>query len=367
MKKDKKAILYALVVDDNEVNNIILAYMLELFDIKVEQANDGINAVLMCKEKKYDIIFIDHIMPDMGGVETVNAIRNETLCKEQTKIVILTSNITNNMEDFYNKVNVNDIYIKPLSLLEIALILKKGFPKDNFDTVLRKQEMSENNIKSQYIKEIVKEINEIDYEKGLAYSAGRPVQYIKVLGVSLSDLQSCFNIMVNSFENNSHKQMLIGIHKLKSIFSNIGATELSEKNYMFEKKVLGGRMENINLQYDTYMSELKCFMENLHSLLEKYYMFIKLDVEIKAYKPMTEQEYEQCLKNAIYYIRRYEYDAIVRELERLILQGYPKFMQEYEMSLADIKSYHYENALARMLKIKNETGNLPAQDIDKSI
>jgi hypothetical protein len=67
---------------------------------------------------------------------------------------------------------------------------------------------------------------------------------------------------------------------------------------------------------------------------------------------MSKEEYEQSLLNTIYYIKRFEYDAIMKELELLILRGFMEFKQELELALADIKDFDYEKALERIIKLK---------------
>jgi hypothetical protein len=67
---------------------------------------------------------------------------------------------------------------------------------------------------------------------------------------------------------------------------------------------------------------------------------------------MSNEEYEQSLLNTIYYIKRFEYDAIIKELELLILKGFAKYKQEFELALADIKDFEYEKALDRIKKLE---------------
>jgi len=67
---------------------------------------------------------------------------------------------------------------------------------------------------------------------------------------------------------------------------------------------------------------------------------------------MTDEEYEQCLKSAIYYIKRYEYDSIISKIERLVHSGRLDYKNEFVRILDDVKKFNYENALAGILKIK---------------
>lgn len=361
MKKEKNTVINALVVDDNEVNAMILANMLELFKIHVDQAYQGMKAVILSKKKRYDIIFIDHIMPKMDGVQTVNAIRKLSFYHQKSVIIVLTANITEQLKNRYQSVGANEICAKPLQLLDLITLLKKWFHLDQTEAVLTNEENVFSDENNDNIKVLLEIINDINYSEGIQYAIGDPKRFIKILEVSLKDLQSCKNIIIKSHELNSLKQLQIGIHKLKGIFSNIGAIKMTESISTFEKSMLEGVNKKINIQYDSFLNELEHFIEKLSKVLDKYFLSIKqMETDQEPVNPMSDYEYEQSLLNTIYYIRRYEYDSCIRELEHLTSKGRQEDRQEIERALKNIINFDYENALDRMLQIKNKTGNLPA-------
>lgn len=69
--------------------------------------------------------------------------------------------------------------------------------------------------------------------------------------------------------------------------------------------------------------------------------------------PLTIEEYEQCICNTIYYIKRYDYVAILNELDKLIRQEHPLEQYELEQAVDEIKDYQYDIVLHRMLELKN--------------
>jgi CheY-like chemotaxis protein len=346
--------LKVMVVDDNEVNTMILANMLELFNIHVDQANFGIQAVNMFQSAAYDIIFIDHIMPVMDGLQTTTAIRSISSKHQNTIIIALTSNVTDVIKTLYKEAGANAVYAKPLGLMELISILKEWCPElptDSIPTVEETDDFQKNN---EIIKIIMNEIKEINYFAGLKYAIGNPVHYINILEVSLLDMSHCILNICKSNENKSLEELKVGLHKIKSILTNIGAIELSEEAKLIEANILHSEISSAIFHCTQFARHVENLKGKLYCALEKYNGTKQLEKKEQQLVniPMSEKEYEQSLLNTIYYIKRFEYDAIIKELEKLIFRGLPDFKLEFEWILLEIKEYHYEKALIRIMNIK---------------
>ncbi len=119
-----------LVVDDNEINQNIVAEILSSFGAIVQCVDNGLNAVEICQEKVYDIIFMDHMMPVMDGIDATFNIRNDKGPNQKTPIVALTANVANDMRSSYIKSGMNDLIAKPIDIREIKRVLHEWLPKD---------------------------------------------------------------------------------------------------------------------------------------------------------------------------------------------------------------------------------------------
>ncbi|MDF2907641.1 MAG: response regulator receiver protein [Herbinix sp.] len=347
----KENIVQALVVDDNEVNTIVLANMLELFDINVDQANCGLQALTMVQDKEYDIIFLDHVMPKMDGVQTTKAIR-ELAIHNKIIIIALTSSISDEIRKQYRKNGANDVYSKPLGLMELAAILKHWCPQLSVQEVSALEKTIRNNDDS-VIKALVYEINEIDYNVGLRYAVGDPKNYINILKVSLKDIKTCLNLVKHGFESRQPNIMHIGVHNMKSVFANIGAMELADLARDLEQVLPKQDILTLEFYYHYFTPRISDFYEKLEAALEKYNKVEIRQEEIPSL-PMTGEEYEHSLTNAIYYIKRFDYVAILEELELLIKRGRPEYHTELKLALAELKDFQYENTLHRIAGIKKE-------------
>lgn len=104
-----------LVVDDNRMNLKVIQLYLRGVPIQLDTAMGGTECLLMTKEKKYDLIFMDHRMPGLNGVETLHMLRSDTEninCK--TKVIALTANADVGMKDQYLQEGFDDYLSKPV-------------------------------------------------------------------------------------------------------------------------------------------------------------------------------------------------------------------------------------------------------------
>jgi CheY-like chemotaxis protein len=333
--------------------------MLKLFYINVDQAYKGGDAVLMSANKDYDIIFVDHFMPDMDGIQITKEIRRMQSEGNKSIIIALTSNITQQIKNRYRAAGVNDICMKPLELSELEAILMKWCSTVN--RISLNQEVADSKKEKEAILALVNSINEIDYAAGMKYAFDNPALYMRILQVSLKDLKSCIKIIVNRYKNNSDKQLQMEIHKLKSVLYDIGAVDLAEYAELVNNTIKQGGLKQIHYKYRIFIKRINQFIPKLNSALNTYFIIsseIKDKQEITC-SSMTYEEYEQSLRNTIYYIRRYEYDSIKRELEDLIRRGLPEYRPGLEQAFKNIMNYDYEKALSELLVIKNKTGGFP--------
>lgn len=350
----KENLVEALVVDDNEVNTIVLANMLELFDINVDQACSGMQAIDMIKDKEYDIIFLDHVMPKLDGIQTTKAIR-ELGFHDKSVIIILTSSITDEIRRQYQMYGANDVYSKPLGLMELAAILKQWWPQLSVREFAGMDKTIFSNGDDSLIKALVLEINELNYSVGLHYAIGDSKNYVNILKVSLKDIRMCLNLVKNGFENKDPSDIRIGVHNMKSVFANIGAVDLADLAKDLEQIILKQEVTTLEHYIRYFTNRIAEFYEKLEAAIGKYDKICReLMIEEMPSLPLTEEEYEQRLTNAIYYIKRFDYAAILQELELLIRRGRKEYLAELEQALVEIKDFQYENSLRRLIGIKKE-------------
>jgi CheY-like chemotaxis protein len=119
-----------LVVDDNEINLMVSGEMLRTFAAEVSCADNGPEALKLCARQKFDIIFLDHMMPEMDGIEVTNHIRNTPGLNQQTPIIALTANVVNNMQSYYVRCGMDDFIGKPVEFSDLGRILCRWLPSE---------------------------------------------------------------------------------------------------------------------------------------------------------------------------------------------------------------------------------------------
>ncbi|MDL2235148.1 response regulator [Christensenellaceae bacterium OttesenSCG-928-L17] len=125
-----------LVVDDNEINLMIAEELLRGYGASVDTADSGAIAIEMLKHKPYDIVFMDHMMPEMDGVDTTKIIRKlpAEACRN-VPIVALTANVVGDVKDMFLENGMNDFLSKPIDQREVERVLKDVLPKEKWSSI----------------------------------------------------------------------------------------------------------------------------------------------------------------------------------------------------------------------------------------
>ena len=118
-----------LVVDDIEINLNVAEAMLASFDITVDLAEKGITAIELVQKFSYDMVFMDHMMPEMDGIETTKRIRELGEPFKKLPIIALTANVINGAEAMFLENQFDDFLSKPIDLDSLNHCLRKWLPE----------------------------------------------------------------------------------------------------------------------------------------------------------------------------------------------------------------------------------------------
>lgn len=134
-KKDEEKRMYckgvrALVVDDEPMNLNVAKGIFKRYGMEVSTADSGAEAVKMCKEQTYDIVFMDHMMPGMDGVETMKRIRYDAGKHHRDfPIVALTANALSTAREMFIAEGFDGFISKPIELAELERVLRHVLSK----------------------------------------------------------------------------------------------------------------------------------------------------------------------------------------------------------------------------------------------
>jgi signal transduction histidine kinase/CheY-like chemotaxis protein len=123
-----------LVVDDNRMNIEVFVGLLKRTEIKIDSAGGGTEAIEKAKKKKYDIIFMDHMMPEPDGIQTLHLLKNDYMALSYaTPVVALTANATPGAEKMYLKEGFVSYMSKPVDSEELEKLLLKLLPEEKIE------------------------------------------------------------------------------------------------------------------------------------------------------------------------------------------------------------------------------------------
>ena len=119
-----------LVFDDNEINLNVAIALLEYLGVNCDTASSGKSSLAMVRNKKYDLIFMDHMMPDMDGIDTTLAIRDLGDWYAEVPIIAFTANAIHEAREMMLASGMNDFLSKPIDIAMLRVMLEKWLPPE---------------------------------------------------------------------------------------------------------------------------------------------------------------------------------------------------------------------------------------------
>ena len=218
-----------LVVDDTEMNLSVIKNLLKQTRIRVDTAQSGFECLKMVASTEYDIIFLDHRMPEMDGMETFAKMKemgdDGNKCME-TPVIALTANAISGAREEYLKAGFTDYLTKPVDSDKLEKMLLKYLPGEKINKVGTEPE--EESLSPEYdLPEWLLKLKDIDTEEGMI-NCGTEEYYLIALGLFYDNIRENYDSIKGYFEEGNRKDYNIKVHSLKSSARLIGAKELSE-------------------------------------------------------------------------------------------------------------------------------------------
>ena len=245
-----------LLVDDNQVNLTVTTELFRLYDITCDVAMSGRDAIRKCQQRRYDIIYMDHMMPEMDGIETTQALRAlgvEWLTN--APIIALTANAIAGMKQVFLSSGMDAFIAKPVILAEIEDSLRQFLPAN----LIHEAERTLSAAPAAPIE--LEPIEGIDIRQGITYCGGSLNGYLEVLRTFAVSAPSQMNMMRTSLANGDIARVALEAHSLKSAAGGIGAAELSNLAKQME---MAGKEKNVEY-----------VINNLEQLLDDYQQIVR--------------------------------------------------------------------------------------------
>ena len=246
-----------LVVDDNIVNLKVASGLLATHGIIPVTATSGFDALTMLQQQKFDLVFMDHLMPEMDGIETTQAIRRLQNENRDVIVVALTANAMNNMKDQFLKEGLNDFLAKPIEKNKFNEILAQWLPENK---ITYKENKSEEN-------EAVMHIQGVDTVAGMNFVGNSMETYIDILETYAKDAAKKLELLRTALAENDLHNFTVHVHALKSASRSIGATYAGTLAEKLEKAGAEGKRAYIDENAETCFETVTELIENIKVFL----------------------------------------------------------------------------------------------------
>jgi len=227
-----------LVVDDIEVNLKVAEGLLAPYKMQVDSCLSGAEAIQAVKTTNYDLIFMDHMMPEMDGIEATKRIREFS----NLPIIALTANAVSGTREIFLAKGFNDFISKPIDTIKLNAVLEKWIPKEKQEAL--KPETGDESHSNQKNRQLLAAF----YKDGMQ---------------KIGEIE-------NSLKAGDYPLYTIYVHGLKSAAANMGETDLSEFAKALENAGKNKDYAYIKQYNNIFLAALQKYLNDIGKILQTY-------------------------------------------------------------------------------------------------
>jgi signal transduction histidine kinase/CheY-like chemotaxis protein len=329
---------YALVVDDISTNLMIAEELLKFYELRIDTSRSGENALALVQKNRYDLIFMDHMMPGMDGVETTAKIRQMEEIDpyyRNVPIIALTANALTSHREMFLRNGFNDFLAKPIEMEKLFAILSKWISKEKQHAVgeAAHRDIPETSNLT---------MPGVDVKAGIRNTGGTLVAYLKVLSIFQHDAMERLEAIKQTAATGDIDLYTTMVHSLKSASRSIGAQEFGD---FAEEMEVAGRNKDLSI----IRRRTEELLKRLHSLIDDISVFqAQNNTEVQSSVELSKDQLET-LKTAFEEMNIEAIDSLISQYEKLPLNKQTKkFLESMEK---DTLLFEYEKAEEEIKKV----------------
>ena len=341
-----------LIVDDNEINLEVTAEFLRPLQMKIDTADSGKAALQMAQQKRYHLIFMDHMMPVMDGVETTRQLRQMKDEHYHTvPIIALTANAFSDVCDEFKEAGMSDYLAKPVGMIELYKCVLKWLPRklivvpgaEQKSVVAGSKKRTTENQKQE--NSGLPDLPGINAADGIKYT-GSEKMWLKLMGDFYRLIDSKATKMERCLADGLIKDYTIEVHAMKNTARMIGAAHLSEWFFKMEKCGKAGDVDTIIRDTPGLIKEFKSFKEILKPYGEE---------SNRNKKEVSAAELISCLTVMRSAMDKFDLDAVDAAMQQLEQYRIPEkcseWMEQLRVAVVDVETKQVLDAADRMIEI----------------
>ena len=256
-----------LVVDDNPGNITVAIGLLARHGIAPETADNGLQAIEMIQNKNYDLVFMDHMMPEMDGIQATKIIREwKGEYYETLPIIALSANAIAGAKEMFIACGMNDFISKPVIGNDLNRALLRWLPKNKIQSLKPAAETVEPIEEEGNLNEVLQELTKIDdlsIISGLSRVGGDKKLYRDVLRQFCQSTEEDIHALKKHIKDGLWKAYTVRVHAVKSVLATIGNKFLSEWAFRLEKAATDGDTDKCLKENRNFCTALSKFHAKL--------------------------------------------------------------------------------------------------------
>lgn len=345
-----------LVVDDEPMNLMVAEGIFREYEMQVKTVPSGLAALELCGKEDFDLIFLDHMMPEMDGVETLKRLRKLLADSERSAIIIaFTANAVSGAREMFFEEGFDEFVSKPIEMVELERILRNVLPKsairyaDKEHERERKRDRQDNkqpeamqeqpvSDQSKQEKTDLLEKAGIHTKTGLQYCLDNTEFYEELLLKFASDADGKQEDIDRFFGQKDWENYGIMVHALKSTARMIGADDLSDQAKGLEDAAKSRDVEYIESHHENLLVKYK----ETAQLIRDIFSEEEKSGEQKGYQEISGLEFRGRLKEIEDSLNTFEADkakTLIEKLGGFVYCGNPvaELLEETERDVDDFE------------------------------
>ena len=313
-----------LIVDDTVMNLTVVKGLLKQTKIQIDTAESGFECLKLVEKNHYDIIFLDHRMPKMDGVETLQEMKKlpDNINKD-TPVISLTANAISGAREQYIAAGFQDYLTKPINSIKLEEMIMKYLPPEKIGSPAENSEVEETPAENLQLPDWLTQIDGLNAREGVEH-CGDEESYMEALKVFANSIADAADEIEGYYTTEDWQNYTTKVHALKSSARVIGASELSDRARRLEDAGNNGYIDEIK-------NDTAPLLNLYRSYIEKFSPLIEVEEENNSDKPLIEEdalaEAYEAMKDAA---ATFDIDTI-----EFVLQS----LEEYSLPESELERY----------------------------
>lgn len=342
-----------LVVDDNQINLKVASSTLGYYSLNVDVAASGREAIELCKMHEYQMIFMDQMMPQMDGIETMKAIRKISpyyAVGGTAKIIVLTANAVAGVRQQLMEEGFDEYLGKPMNFRQLERLFVRFLPEKKIKSCATEQTDEPGEKKE--LRELGEMIPQADVSRGITFCGGRLTDYLAVLRVTYRNGEKTLKELDELQKKGDYENYTIKIHALKSTSLSIGAKYVSDMAKEQELAGKDGDYAFIDTHIGDFMREYRKLLSQIRTVLEHYQMF---EEESKTAKEsgMTDADIKRLFGDIIKHMDEFDFAGAAKlvrqEKEKVIPEAYREDMEKLSQWMNEMEEEKIRELITRRM------------------